>query len=84
MGDVYDIQTGQRVPMTVEQYNGIIDTMLKYFAEARKTRRDAYRQTEEILIEVRFAASYSLPFREATRDDMRDILDIIYEDVNAE
>lgn len=85
MADIFDIQTGRRVPITTAEYMGMIDTMLKYFHEARKTRgRSAFRASEEILIHVRFSASYSQAFREATRDDMREVMDILYEDINGE
>ena len=82
MADVFDFQTGRRRPISVKEYLALLDTMIKYFKDARKQRGNgAFRQSEELLKEIRFIALFNLKFREETRDELKVILDDVYADI---
>ncbi len=82
-GDVYDIRTKRRRMITWAEYNGMLDTLQKYFEEARRLwGKDVYRKSEILLHEWRWDARFNMKFREDTRDELRAILDMVYEEIN--
>ena len=82
--DVYDITTRKRQPMPLSDFLEMLDTLQKYIEEARKQKgdKDAYRKSESLLKVIRFNAYFNFHFREGSRDALREVLDIMYEDIH--
>lgn len=83
MADVFDILTGRRRPISLADYLAMCDTLQKYFVEARRLRHDktAFCRSEDLLKEIRFVAIFNHKFRESSRDELKVILDDMYEDI---
>jgi hypothetical protein len=80
-GEVYDIRSKRR-RITLAEYIGMLDTLQKYFVEARRLRGDSiYRKSETLLHEIRWNARFSAKFRENSHDTLKTILDEVYEDI---
>jgi hypothetical protein len=76
MAEVYDIKTRRRRPISLSDYEDMLNTLVKYLP------KDRYPRTLSIIKEVRWAAKFSHRFREQTRTELREILDDVYLMVN--
>jgi hypothetical protein len=76
VAEVFDLRTGRRLPIPMEDYLGMVDTLEKYLKEAH------FRNQQKIIWEIRWNATFSRAFREDTRDELRAIIDEMYEYVH--
>jgi len=74
MGTVVKLN-GQRLPLSVDDYHDMLNAVETLIEEARPAQLNGARL---VLDEMRFCAYFCPHFREATRDQITELIDELY------